>query len=225
MSVKSLPITRPKSALDGRRDSCPTCQNLPTTPKLGKKTPLDNDTLINTINYARRRSGAEQWLKRSGVQRSNSSISHRFCFPCLAKYRKPVTDAPIQLKLRYMFSCPPHGKVAFWMTLSLLAVLLWGTLWAILGGDLLPGGNIFSIVVLAIVCTFLGLLLEFMRLPRLLGEHLGNKWYIFTVFILPVWCTANLYIIRSLLSVKLKLGGHVSMNLPIRPTVIILWLV
>ncbi|CAH1794646.1 unnamed protein product [Owenia fusiformis] len=55
------------------------------------------------------------------------------------------------------------------LTLMLLALLTWGTLWAITGEAALPGGNIFGLVVLGIACFIGGLLISKLHLPPLLG--------------------------------------------------------
>ncbi|MCL4129877.1 UNVERIFIED_CONTAM: hypothetical protein GTU68_064675, partial [Idotea baltica] len=72
-------------------------------------------------------------------------------------------------KIKYAFSCPPHGKVGQALTLLLLLFLFWGSLVYMTGKHALPGGTIFSLGVLVIVAQLGGMLVAKVRLPPLLG--------------------------------------------------------
>lgn len=93
------------------------------------------------------------------------------CAPCNAKLHKPHPKRATKLeRFKYVFMCPPHGFVAKWVTLGTIAVLIWAVLWSVLGDDVMPGGNIFGIVILFIASTIGGYLAGVIKLPPLLGK-------------------------------------------------------
>ncbi|XP_050417682.1 sodium/hydrogen exchanger 9B2 [Patella vulgata] len=91
------------------------------------------------------------------------------CIPCLAEYNEPDEDAGCCERLKYAFMCPPHGKVAMWISKIVAAAAIWGTFWAILGDEALPGGNFFSILVLIYACVIAAAIVELTPFPPLLG--------------------------------------------------------
>lgn len=116
-----------------------------------------------------------------GNPRNSSSVCHNYsescrvrlsnCVsPCLAEGRKPQGHVTWSEKLKYAILCPPHGKVGHVLTVILLAGVSWTSAWCILGDSLLPGGNIFALLVLLILCHISGRSVKFIKLQPLLGE-------------------------------------------------------
>ena len=94
----------------------------------------------------------------------------RLCRPCL-RTSHPMSDPPTRCqRCADAMLCPPHGKLARYVTLLVMGALVWATLWAIVGKDALPGGNFFGLVVLVAACLLGGKLVTIIRLPALLGE-------------------------------------------------------
>lgn len=93
------------------------------------------------------------------------------CKPCLVRYH-PLSDEPsCWERCRYACLLPPHGALAHSITLGVCALLVWGTLWAVLRQDALPGGNIFALTVLVVTGYIFGAIVEKVKLPPLLGEY------------------------------------------------------
>lgn len=96
------------------------------------------------------------------------------------------------------FGCtiPPSGFVARTLTRVIIVIVSWAVLWAILGQDVLPGGNIFGIFIVIVFASFGGFLVQqipYLSLPGLLGmlivgfmlrnvpgidvaRHIDKKW-------------------------------------------------
>ncbi|ESP00109.1 hypothetical protein LOTGIDRAFT_186688 [Lottia gigantea] len=66
--------------------------------------------------------------------------------------------------------CPPHGKLAMWISKILAAAAIWGTFWAITGDQALPGGNFFALLVLIYGCVVAAAIIELTPFPPLLGK-------------------------------------------------------
>ena len=67
---------------------------------------------------------------------------------------------------------PPRGRFGFIMTRGVLCIVVWAASWSILGDDALPGGNVFSLIILLIVASLGGFVVSkipFVTLPPLLG--------------------------------------------------------
>ncbi|XP_066303498.1 sodium/hydrogen exchanger 9B2-like isoform X3 [Branchiostoma lanceolatum] len=110
---------------------------------------------------------------------------------CLTSYH-PLPPAPTWSD-RCMFAvrCPPHGRVAQTLTLVMMAVLGWAALWAITKDDALPGGNLFALTVLLVLCVIGGRLIQRIKLPPLLGLGLDPvqlrrlSWTVLLLAFLP----------------------------------------
>lgn len=72
-------------------------------------------------------------------------------------------------KMKYAFSCPPHGKIGLMLTYLLLLLLTWGSLYSITGSMALPGGTLFSLLVVFVCSVMGGKVSQSCRLPPLLG--------------------------------------------------------
>ena len=72
-------------------------------------------------------------------------------------------------RLCYAFRCPPHDNVGQALTMFVLLLLAWGALVAITGPHALPGGNLFSLLVLFVCSVIAGKAVEVVGLPPLLG--------------------------------------------------------
>ena len=82
----------------------------------------------------------------------------------------PLPEEPSCLDtVKYAFLCPPHGIVATLITTFFVVITLWGVAWSILKEEALPGGNIFGLIILLILCMLAGKITEKIRLPGLLG--------------------------------------------------------
>lgn len=67
---------------------------------------------------------------------------------------------------------PPRGFFGDVLTRGLICFLAWATLWAILGKEALPGGNMYSLFILLVTASFAGFLVStipYVTFPPLLG--------------------------------------------------------
>lgn len=74
-------------------------------------------------------------------------------------------------------TCPPSSYVAKLITWMILIALLWSVLWAVIGQDALPGGNIFGILTVFVLASLLGVAVQYIpkfSLPPLLGMLLAG---------------------------------------------------
>ena len=98
------------------------------------------------------------------------------------------------LSVNKIWNIPPF--VGRWLTRVLLGIVLWATVWSIVGQDALPGGNIYGLSILLAVSAFAGFLIRvipWLKLPSLLGmliagfmlknvdgihvaKHIDNDW-------------------------------------------------
>ena len=121
-----------------------------------------------------------------------------WCRPCLTEHN-PLPESPTRCKkTRHAFMCPPHGKIARWLTLFLAIVFVYGALWGITGDEALPGGNIFAILVLFVCCMLGGALVEMIKLPALLGKY---RDYFSTYLTCKQMCRtySNMYMYRGVM--------------------------
>ena len=93
------------------------------------------------------------------------------CRPCLVAYNPLPSDATFLMSCAHKFRCPPHGKVSEVLTFSLAVILFWIVLLAVTEEAALPGGNIFALIVLFLLCLLGGELVTLIHLPALLGEY------------------------------------------------------
>ena len=119
------------------------------------------------------------------IQHTNSKCScciiccsrlYSCCKPCMTKYNTLPEGSSRSQRCKHAFLCPPHGKLAKILTLVLCLLLVWGTCVALLGSTALPGGNLFGIFVLFVLCVLGGELASVMRLPPLLGKFISSSY-------------------------------------------------
>ena len=83
----------------------------------------------------------------------------------------PLPSNPTKKDLfLHAIRCPPHGKLAKILTLTLVIVSLWATCLGMLGEVAQPpNGTIFILIILVVVALFFGWIFSLVRLPPLLG--------------------------------------------------------
>lgn len=95
---------------------------------------------------------------------------HNCSKPVSTKYH-PLSEDPGKLeRLRYAFMCPPHGNLAMYIQFFVLCAVTWVVLIALTKDQALPGGNIFSLVILFTAAVAGGYIFSLCRLPPLLGK-------------------------------------------------------
>lgn len=100
---------------------------------------------------------------------ANGKLGYAWNQAILKKNNQLPEDPTTQDKMKYAFSCPPHGRFGRVLTGVALALLVWGSLVSILGDTALPGGNIFSLLVLLVLAQLAGDMVSLVKLPPLLG--------------------------------------------------------
>ncbi|XP_051041409.1 sodium/hydrogen exchanger 9B1 isoform X2 [Phodopus roborovskii] len=84
--------------------------------------------------------------------------------------------------------CPPHGTVNKIITDGVTLIVLWTLLWSLMGNEVLPGGNLFGLIIIFYSAFLGGKILELIRipvvppLPPLLGMLLAG----FTIRNVPI---------------------------------------
>ncbi|KAB7506620.1 Mitochondrial sodium/hydrogen exchanger 9B2 [Armadillidium nasatum] len=94
---------------------------------------------------------------------------HSLRRPFMQKHNTLPPDPSKGERLKYAFSCPPHGKIGRFLTYLLLFILFWGSLVYIVHDMALPGGTIFSLLILVVTAQIGGMLVAKIHLPPLLG--------------------------------------------------------
>ncbi|CAL4221245.1 unnamed protein product, partial [Meganyctiphanes norvegica] len=69
----------------------------------------------------------------------------------------------------YAMNAPPISDLGRALTWFVLFLLLWGSLASVTGDAALPGGNLFTILVLFILAKLFGMAVELVKIPPLLG--------------------------------------------------------
>jgi len=93
---------------------------------------------------------------RFGVETETNDSGNKFCV--VPKCMKPY--------------CPPRDRFGFIVTGGCMCFVFWAAVWSLLGKDALPGGNIFSLLLLLVSAALAGFLvtkIPFITLPPLLG--------------------------------------------------------
>uniref|UniRef100_A0A1I8MUZ4 Cation/H+ exchanger transmembrane domain-containing protein n=1 Tax=Musca domestica TaxID=7370 RepID=A0A1I8MUZ4_MUSDO len=94
---------------------------------------------------------------------------YTFCLKCRGEETTPSWEPPHWQKLFPYPLCPSFRQFARILVLILIGVLLWITAFVIIGDSAAPGGQLFSLVVLAVAANFGGYLISLTTLPRLIG--------------------------------------------------------
>ncbi|XP_024082541.1 sodium/hydrogen exchanger 9B2 isoform X2 [Cimex lectularius] len=91
------------------------------------------------------------------------------CTKCRQKETGPGWEPPHwQTFCPYPF-CPTYRHMARVFSLFLLGILAWGVIYAIIGSDAAPGGQLFDIAVLCIAAHFGGWIFHMATMPPLVG--------------------------------------------------------
>ncbi|CAE1272954.1 SLC9B1_2 [Acanthosepion pharaonis] len=92
------------------------------------------------------------------------------CFDSITTSKNPLPENPsICQRIRYTFLCPPHGIIGSYITTIFIFAILYAVFWSLLGESALPRSNIFGLWVLFICCIIGGYIVQFIKLPPLLG--------------------------------------------------------
>ncbi|XP_075149828.1 na[+]/H[+] hydrogen antiporter 1 isoform X2 [Haematobia irritans] len=94
---------------------------------------------------------------------------YNFCLKCRGEESTPSWEPPHWQKLFPYPLCPSYRQFARIVVLIMIGVLLWITAYVIIGKSAAPGGQLFSLVVLAVAANFGGYLISLTTLPRLIG--------------------------------------------------------
>ncbi|XP_043228018.1 sodium/hydrogen exchanger 9B2-like isoform X2 [Amphibalanus amphitrite] len=98
-----------------------------------------------------------------------SGPCHRFARPLLrSSYAPPAGGAPWRRAL-YGCTCPPWGWLEGLLSAAAVTLAVWGLAVALTGPHALPGGQIFGILCLLVLCLAAGWVAALVRLPPLLG--------------------------------------------------------
>ncbi|XP_045392606.1 sodium/hydrogen exchanger 9B1 [Lemur catta] len=75
------------------------------------------------------------------------------------KETKPQTE-----KSKHI-SCPPQGILNLIITNGVMSLMIWCVMWSVLGSEVLPGGNIFGLLIIFHSALIGGKLLQLIRIP------------------------------------------------------------
>lgn len=89
--------------------------------------------------------------------------------PVLAEHHPLPPHPNIFQRLHFSVLCPPHGLIGATIFVLFFGVVLWGVLWALTGKQALPDGNFYSLTILFFACWCGGFLIQYIKLPPLLG--------------------------------------------------------
>ncbi|CAL1260987.1 unnamed protein product, partial [Larinioides sclopetarius] len=81
----------------------------------------------------------------------------------------PIKTTKREEFLNCLKTCPPIPPFSTICALTLLVVLIYGTLWGLTGPMALPGGPIFGLFALVVVCYLGGQFMRILKLPTLIG--------------------------------------------------------
>ncbi|CAG5128447.1 unnamed protein product [Candidula unifasciata] len=141
----------------------------------------------------------------------------KICFqsctrPCLAKSHPLPYNAGCCRKFWDNFLCPPHSRMAAVIFIICFSASAWTALYSMTDKEALPGGNLFSLLVLFVACWCGGYLVGLVRLPPLLGMllvggALGNVPYIAVAKdIDPSWSSSLRQIALTIILTRAGLG-------------------
>ncbi|GBN62254.1 Sodium/hydrogen exchanger 9B1 [Araneus ventricosus] len=81
----------------------------------------------------------------------------------------PIKTTKREELLNSLKTCPPIAPLTTICALTLLVVLIYGTLWGMTGPMAVPGGPIFGLFALVVVCYLGGQFMRILKLPTLVG--------------------------------------------------------
>ena len=110
------------------------------------------------------------------------------CTPCL-RSRNPLPSNPnLFQRFRNGLMFPPQGNLASYLQFAVVCIQIWIVMYALTHGEALPGGNLFSLLILFIACAIGGYFISFIHLPPLLGNLF---FYNFGMSVNPDYCIFN----------------------------------
>nr|KAI8766059.1 mitochondrial sodium/hydrogen exchanger 9B2-like [Biomphalaria glabrata] len=89
--------------------------------------------------------------------------------PVLVESHPLTADAPWYQRFLNNFFCPPHSRMGGIIFMIVLTSCIWVTLFSVTGEEALPGGNLFALLALFVLCWTGGYIARLTRLPSLLG--------------------------------------------------------
>ncbi|XP_055875672.1 sodium/hydrogen exchanger 9B2-like isoform X4 [Biomphalaria glabrata] len=89
--------------------------------------------------------------------------------PVLVESHPLTADAPWYQRFLNNFFCPPHSRMGGIIFMIVLTSCIWVTLFSVTGEEALPGGNLFALLALFVLCWSGGYIARLTRLPSLLG--------------------------------------------------------
>lgn len=90
---------------------------------------------------------------------------------CSTKHNQLPANPTLCQRVKHAFLCPPHGPPSLALGLLLAFLLLWGCLWSFTGSEALPGGRVFSLIVILTLGHVAGQLLSIINVPPLIGKY------------------------------------------------------
>lgn len=111
------------------------------------------------------------------ISKCFSSWWYIFCLKCRKKEVGPGWEPkywPTTFPYPY---CPSYRQVARIMALLITVLLFWGVVFAVIGADAKPGGQLFNIAVLVVIAYLGGWVFRMLTLPALVGMLLVGMFY------------------------------------------------
>ncbi|XP_055875673.1 sodium/hydrogen exchanger 9B2-like isoform X3 [Biomphalaria glabrata] len=96
--------------------------------------------------------------------------------PVLVESHPLTADAPWYQRFLNNFFCPPHSRMGGIIFMIVLTSCIWVTLFSVTGEEALPGGNLFALLALFVLCWSGGYIARLTRLPSLLDNNGMNAW-------------------------------------------------
>ncbi|XP_076348893.1 sodium/hydrogen exchanger 9B2-like isoform X2 [Tachypleus tridentatus] len=110
-----------------------------------------------------------QTLNLDQVDKENNLTSEVVNEPGLASNNTSPNDGQDDKGKKKNMWWPPRGLLANYLALTIIVVLFYGTLVGLLDSLALPGGHIFGLFIIVVMCHIAGELITLLRLPSLLG--------------------------------------------------------
>ncbi|XP_063236365.1 sodium/hydrogen exchanger 9B2-like [Bacillus rossius redtenbacheri] len=119
-------------------------------------------------------SPSESFADRLKISAAEQSNDRPWWFAMCKKCRQPDTGIPSWEPPLWQHVCPPpfcptYRQFARVLALSLVGLLSWGVVFAVLGHTAAPGGQLFGLAALCIAAHFGGWIFSLLNLPALVG--------------------------------------------------------
>ena len=96
----------------------------------------------------------------------------RVCRPLMRRHNPMPDKVSRCARLHQALLCPPRGVLSDVLSVILGAFFIWGVLWGLTRDEALPGGNIFSLLVLFVTCSTAGAGARKLGIPSILGKDI-----------------------------------------------------